>query len=332
MQEVHHILRADSVPGLISQERSFLSVKSGWKPVFRRYLLSSADQKFQSGNTIGAVSFIVQPPLDGSAVALWLYLVKDAEVVYEPDRTIVRDRDCEYLWDSSPVPAGDGPEEQTRRILEGYEASLADGGMNIRDNCVRTWFFVHDIDRNYSGLVKARRENFEAEGLTPRTHYIASTGICGSPCAPGAVVQMDALAMRGRFTRTYLYAPTHLNPTYEYGVTFERGVRVDSDGMSRTYISGTASINNRGEVVHVGDVAAQTGRMIENIDVLLDEAGACWDDVGMALVYLRNAGDYAIVAPLIAERLPGVPYVILLAPVCRPDWLVEMECIAYRRK
>lgn len=332
MQEFHHILRADSVAELISLERSFLSGNSGWNPVFRRYLLSSADQESLFDDTIGAVSFIVQPPLDGSAVAVWLYLVKDAGVEYGSGRTVVQDRDCEYFWYSSCVSADDGPEEQTRRILEGYEASLADDGMNVRDNCVRTWFFVHDIDRNYSGLVKARRENFETEGLTPRTHYIASTGICGSPCAPGSVVQMDALAMRGRFTQTYLYAPTHLNPTYEYGVTFERGVRVDSDGLSRTYISGTASINNRGEVVHVGDVAAQTGRMLENIDVLLDEAGACWDDVRMALVYLRNAGDYGIVAPLIAGRLPGVPYVILLAPVCRPDWLVEMECIASRRK
>lgn len=323
-------MKADSLPGLLAGESSLLSLFPGWVPVFRRYLLSSADQKLFFSEGPGAVSFIVQPPLDGSAAAVWIYLVKDAEVEYRPGRTVVRDGDCEHIWESSLISCPGGSGEQTRHILETYESQLSEEGMGIADNCVRTWFFVHDIDNNYSGLVKARRENFEAEGMTPETHYIASTGICGSPCCTGALVQMDALAMRGNFDCTYLYAPTHLNPTHEYGVTFERGVRVDSGGVCRTYISGTASINNRGEVVHVGDVAAQTSRMLENVGVLLDEAGNGWDDVRMALVYLRNAQDRDVVAAMIAERLPDVPHILLLAPVCRPDWLVEMECIATR--
>ena len=27
---------------------------------------------------------------------------------------------------------------------------------------------------------------------------------------------------------------------------------------------------------------------------------------------------------------PGIPTVITLAPVCRPTWLIEMECIAIK--
>jgi len=28
------------------------------------------------------------------------------------------------------------------------------------------------------------------------------------------------------------------------------------------------------------------------------------------------------------EKLPETPFVITLAPVCRPQWLIEMECMA----
>jgi hypothetical protein len=31
------------------------------------------------------------------------------------------------------------------------------------------------------------------------------------------------------------------------------------------------------------------------------------------------------------ERFPEHPKVFLLAPVCRPGWLVEMECMAVKQ-
>ncbi|MBQ7611053.1 MAG: hypothetical protein IJU74_08140 [Bacteroidales bacterium] len=139
---------------------------------------------------------------------------------------------------------------------------------------------------------------------------------------------MDALAIEGAFTQRYLYAHTHLSPTYDYGVTFERGVRIDAGGHHATLISGTASIDHKGNILHEGDVTAQTRRMWENVEALLDEAGDAWSDVRMILVYLRNREDAALVKPLFDERFPDTPKVFLHAPVCRPGWLVEMECIA----
>jgi enamine deaminase RidA (YjgF/YER057c/UK114 family) len=149
-----------------------------------------------------------------------------------------------------------------------------------------------------------------------------------APAATPAIVQMDALAIEGAFTQRYLYARTHLSPTYDYGVTFERGVRIDAGGHHATLISGTASIDHKGNILHEGDVTAQTRRMWENVEALLDEAGDAWSDVRMMLVYLRNREDAALVKPLFDERFPDTPKVFLHAPVCRPGWLVEMECIA----
>lgn len=60
---------------------------------------------------------------------------------------------------------------------------------------------------------------------------------------------LDAFAVAGLKPGQikYLYARTHLNPTYEYGVSFERGTAVDYDDRRQVLISGTASINNRGK-------------------------------------------------------------------------------------
>ena len=93
-------------------------------------------------------------------------------------------------------------------------------------------------------------------------------------------------------------------------------------------ISGTASINNRGEVINLGDVKAQAARMLENIETLLKEGGASLDDIVQSIVYLRDVADYHLVNQYLAECLPSTPRIITLAPVCRPAWLIEMECIA----
>ena len=44
---------------------------------------------------------------------------------------------------------------------------------------------------------------------------------------------------------------------------------------------------------------------------------------------MRDPADAAAVEAIIAERLGNnIPIVTLKAPVCRPTWLVEMECLA----
>lgn len=324
MKEMHRIIKCKTIEELIEVTGTVQG-----EVVFKKYFLSSAVQAKSLPSEEGAVSAIVQAPLDGNSIAAWIWSVEDFDsILRKPGMTIVRDRcGCEHIWSAGMTSFASGSEAQTTEILESYENVLESLGMNLPDHCIRTWIYVHDIDNNYAGMVKGRRENFEKIGLTPRTHYISSTGICGSP-ANGALVQMDAYAVKGDVSQRYLHAPTHLNPTYEYGVTFERGTRLDCGDSRRVFISGTASINNRGEVVHVGDVTAQAERMVENVGVLLAEGGASFADVREVSVYLRNAADYPKVAGMIEELCSDIPYVVVLAPVCRPDWLIEMECIA----
>ena len=80
------------------------------------------------------------------------------------------------------------------------------------------------------------------------------------------------------------------------------------------------------------DIVKQTHRMWENVEALLAEAGCTYDNVGPMIVYLRDTSDYAMVSKLYQERFPNHPHVIVHAPVCRPGWLIEMECMAVKQQ
>lgn len=315
---------------------------AGARIVFMRLFLSDAANQQQIIDELGvmkdacnacSISCIQQPPLDGSKVAAWLYLVHDMDVERLQDGLVIASHNgYKHLWQMGLCcPKGDSA-AQTESLLVGYEELLKQHGATLADNCIRTWFYVRDVDTQYAGMVRARRENFVLQGLTEKTHYIASTGIGGVPADTMAIVQLGTYALTGFLPQQqrYLYAKTHLNSTYEYGVTFERGAVFDFGDRSHVFISGTASINNRGEVEHVGDIVKQTERMWENVGALLAEADSSFDDVAQIIVYLRDTGDYATVKALFEQRFPQTPYVITLAPVCRPAWLIEMECVAIR--
>ena len=323
---------------LIKAERRLLSCDDirGARVIFKRYFLSDGTNQqplMHDEPDTCTVSYIQQPPLDGSKLALWLYLQRGTEVEDRADgmgSTLVRHNGYEHLWTMGmTVPEGSSY-AQTRTLLEDYEQLLAGREATMEANCIRTWFFVRDVDTSYKGMVVARRENFEREGLSRSTHYIASTGIGGNPSDPRAVIQFGSYALKGfrPEQQQYLYALSHLNRTDEYGVTFERGTRMTYGDRSHLIISGTASIDHRGEVLHVGDIEQQTLRMWENVEALLSEGGGSFSDVMQIVVYLRDISDYDVVSRMFRERLPEIPTVFTLAPVCRPSWLIEMECIA----
>ncbi|KAA6324534.1 putative aminoacrylate peracid reductase RutC [termite gut metagenome] len=307
----------------------------GTVPVFKRYFISDAANQAtalkKELETLPpcAVSIVQQSPLDGSKIALWAYLISNV-TVEAGELFTVSHNDYHHHWLAGKGVSAGNSEAQTRELLEDYEKMLANVHCNIADNCIRTWLFVQNVDVNYGGVVKARRENFIEQGLTEQTHYIASTGIEGKDANPAMLVLMDTYAVDGLTKEQirYLYALTHLSPTYKYGVTFERGVCIEYGDRKQLYISGTASIDNKGEVLHAGDVEAQTRRIWENVEKLLEEGEATFCDVMQMIVYLRDISDYPTVKQMFDERFPEMPKQYVLAPVCRSSWLVEMECIA----
>lgn len=296
----------------------------GYRPVFRRWFLSDAACQ---GDLIGndgrcATSVIQQPPMNGCKAVLWVWMMKDVSEKYT------------YSFQGNILSAEADSYGQMRSIFEDYSESLQRMGLNVEEHCARTWIYVRDVDVNYAGIVKARKELFEEWGLTADTHYVASTGINGLTKDHGNLVSMDTYTVQGleKDRIQYLHALENLSPTHIYGVTFERGTALHFEDRTQILISGTASIDKEGQIVAPGEIIRQTERTFENIKALLDEAGADFEDIAQMIVYIRDTADYGKVEKYISSHFPAVPKVITWAPVCRPGWLVEVECIAYGQK
>lgn len=337
-REAHVILTSDnSSSNFTSQISSLYALCSevqeliGMRSVFCRYFLSDAtNQAPMLANDVCATTVINQSPLNGSKIAMWLILQQNStfhklsEGTYEDDKGRV--------WMGDTTVNGTTPETLTINYLQHLQDILNKRGGSLLDNCLRTWFFVRDVDVNYAEVVRGRNKIFESAGLTKNTHFISSTGIGGSNPDSHVPVSFNAVADTGlnKGQMKFLYGASHLNPTIEYGVAFERGTTVDYADRRHVYISGTASINNRGEIVHPGDIEGQCERMIENIGILLTEADCAFHDVAHFIIYLRDVADYAVVNGIFSSKFPDVPRIIVQAPVCRPGWLIETECMAIK--
>jgi len=126
-----------------------------------------------------------------------------------------------------------------------------------------------------------------------------------------------------------------LNEAPAYGSAFSRGLRLGIKGITILLISGTASVDEQGRTVHVGDFGAQTWRTYRNITALLGAEGATWKDVVRTTCYLRDIErDYAefnrIRTQFLKEQglnpLPASTGV--QAILRRPDLLIEIEAMA----
>ena len=318
---------------LVLKALKSLPVSAG-VPVFMRFFLSDpANQTVLLRECMDGscpVSIIGQAPMDGTKIAAWVWCRNDAGVnAVAPGVHCVSWHDSTEFWLTNGLRDAQGSYNQTVELLDGLSDALTAQGMTLEDDCVRTWLFVQNIDVNYKGVVEGRNAVFDHHNLTPQTHFIASTGIEGRTESHRNLVMLDAVGIKGSGIKIrHLYGASHLNRTSEYGVRFERGSVVEYPDLKHVFISGTASIDNKGQIMYQGDIVRQTARMIENVGVLLDEAGCAFADVAAMIIYLRDPADYAVVSRIFDERFPGHPRVITLAPVCRPGWLVEMECVA----
>jgi enamine deaminase RidA (YjgF/YER057c/UK114 family) len=85
------------------------------------------------------------------------------------------------------------------------------------------------------------------------------------------------------------------------------------------------------ESVGVGDAAAQAERAMDNIAMLLDEAGARLEDIVKVVVYLTDIRYREPVYRVMGRRLKGVFPVstgIIVTALARPEWVVEIDATA----
>ena len=131
-----------------------------------------------------------------------------------------------------------------------------------------------------------------------------------------------------------------LNEAYAYAKpsSFSRGMRIDLGALTILLISGTASIDENGQSVHLGDFRAQMRRTLANMTGLLASEGCTWHDIVRTTCYLRDIErDYEAfneerTAFYKEQKLDPLPASTgIQAILCRPELLVEIEAIAMFR-
>lgn len=144
-----------------------------------------------------------------------------------------------------------------------------------------------------------------------------------------APIEKRAITNHGMLNEAYCYA----KPS-----SFSRGMRIDIGEVTILLISGTASIDEHGQSVHLGDFRAQMRRTLANIAGLLASEGCTWHDIVRTSCYLRDIErDYdafneertAFFKEQGIDPLPASTGI--QAILCRPELLIEIEAIAMFR-
>jgi len=119
----------------------------------------------------------------------------------------------------------------------------------------------------------------------------------------------------------------------QYGRTppsFARATLLPADDVLA--ISGTAAVVGHASA-HAGDIDAQLGETLRNLDALLAAGGmpAGFDARSPLKVYVRHAAHADAVRSFATRHLPDAPLLVLHGDICRQELLVEIDGWRYRR-
>lgn len=276
-------------------------------------------------NFKAAISIIGQSPINYKIAALVMGDTRKKDFVKVGNLSLIDREEATYAWLTNSFNFSEEVFDQTKGILEIYDAYLKEyTSGSLKDNCVRTWFYINDIDKNYHKFSDSR--NFFYANIGMKDKFITSTGIGHIPHVNGYDVKLDALAIIKKPDRNFsinLLNDQNVMPlTTSYNVKFERGVELAFNHFSRVFISGTASIDKYGDVLHKENVIDQLIRSLDNINALMNTHISPM----YYLVYIRDITDYDKVYQFMNSNYSPIPFLIVHAPVCRPEWLVEVEC------
>jgi len=249
-----------------------------------------------------------------------------------------------------------------RAQVDGWEAGFG--------HVVRTWLYIGDIvgpekaldpethtvkeTQRYKELNRARTDFYRGipfgrghlKDRSRRQIYPASTGIGMN----GSDLAMSCLALDTQRKDVFILPLENpqQTPAYQYhsrfspqSPKFSRAMAVVVGDDVITLVSGTASIVDS-ETRYIGNVKKQTEQTLENIERLIAPenyaahkipcAGATMDDLIFARVYVKRPEDYPKCRDVCRKRLGAVPITYVVADVCRPELLVEIECIAASKR
>lgn len=234
-----------------------------------------------------------------------------------------------------PANTADSPYRQALSAFESLAWELGTVGMEF-SHVARTWLYADRILEWYHDLNRARDTFFKAKGVSGG-NLPASTGI-GWTNDAGARIVIGAFTVQAKTPGSVeieaLPSPLQC-PAPEYGSSFSRAAEVRTPGWRRVLVSGTASIEPQShEVAHVDDIVGQIDCTMRAVAAIYESRGLSWKDVTGALIYLKDESFRPHWERWLAAH-PDYPRAhsrAIVADVCRPEWLFEIESDATQWK
>jgi enamine deaminase RidA (YjgF/YER057c/UK114 family) len=324
----------------IVQERIFAR-GSGKETVLqaRRAALQKKDETFAHE----LFSYIDCSPVFGSDFAGFILRVAPRETA----QIIMHDgKPCGKKWHEGDIqhiilqslngtePAESSPTRamQVRNMFYKADSILKELGGNYR-NIVRTWFYLSDILDWYDQFNAVRNEVYNEFGLMPSMEnnvltLPSSTGI-GTSNAQMSAGTLDLYAIVGpKISKPRIEQLSNKGQknAYEYGAAFSRGTIINTDSSKSMHLSGTAAINRRGLSLFHDSCREQIDFTFQKIRELLRPFRAGLRDICAATAFLKNRHDInKLKNYLTAHDLAELPCVYVIADICRPELLFELD-------
>lgn len=224
-----------------------------------------------------------------------------------------------------------GIEVQIEETFAKLERYLLAAGYS-REDIVKINYYMRDLSE-YPAMLKVR--NPIVRDWFPRGTYPVSTPVLGSSPTAGVRLQIEAVAAQGKkeavFTdRVSIGMPSRTDlpsqPLYSLAIR----------AADWLFVAGQGPLDRSGVLVGNGDAQEQATQVLENLDVVIDAAGAKWADLVHLTTWLRRQdvhADEAVVrnrfleTRLLDNYRPAITSVI--APTPLDSLIVETEAIAY---
>jgi len=225
---------------------------------------------------------------------------------------------------------------QSERMFRQAERILRTEGAAYQD-VVRTWIYLSDILDWYDDFNVVRNSfyseygilrNTDSEGQAEQIYLPASTGIEGRNPS-GLPATMDVFAVHRSPGSTIQIRPIYgikQRSPFRYGSAFSRAVVVEEPNSKLILVSGTASIDEQGKSIFIGDLEAQIRHTLNVISSLIAAEGATLQDLCETTLFLKRRQDFSIYQK-IAEQIgiTNIPSVNVVADVCRDELLFELD-------
>ncbi|MBJ3783786.1 RidA family protein [Devosia sediminis] len=118
----------------------------------------------------------------------------------------------------------------------------------------------------------------------------------------------------------------HNNPVFSQGIVLPANARI-------VLIGGQNSVNDKGEVVHKGDMARQTAQALANMVQVLEAAGAGVEHLVKTTIIMRDDADLQAgfgewMKVWGGRANPPLVTAMRVTALANPDFLIEIEAMA----